>query len=270
SSESFDEFKKAMLDLGYEIKGGKHIAFRAKGQERFTRAKTLGDDYTQENIAARIENSRSVTENKRQIVDLSLIKKLPFTVDKQLLYAARRKKISDVKSLANTLMMIRNENILNRNDFVIRIDDLKAQALTIKEDIKKLNNKVESYRKVAKYLATVNKHKEVYMKYKKFSLLGKKEFYSRYEGDILSYKHAMVRLKQLNINPDTPLEKIVSLVNEYKFQVDVLSNDFNVLEKRIEIIRNAREVVNNIRHKRVDIRLEQNSKEEKFVDNIFP
>ncbi len=86
----------------------------------------------------------------------------------------------------------------------------------------------------------------------------------------MSYEYALERLKQLNVKTDTSLDKIVSLVYEYKLQVDDLSNKFNYIEKRVEMVRNAREVVNNIRHKRVDIKLEQNSRKEKFVEDIFP
>ena len=45
-----------MESYGYEIKFGKHIAFRKKGQQRFTRAKTIGDNYTEERIKDRILN----------------------------------------------------------------------------------------------------------------------------------------------------------------------------------------------------------------------
>jgi len=45
-SKDWDEFLKKMDNLGYEIKYGKHIAFRPKGKARFTRAKTIGEDYT--------------------------------------------------------------------------------------------------------------------------------------------------------------------------------------------------------------------------------
>lgn len=41
---------------GYEIKQGKHVAFRNKNQKRFTRAKTIGDNYTEEKIKERIRN----------------------------------------------------------------------------------------------------------------------------------------------------------------------------------------------------------------------
>ena len=44
-----------MAAQGYEIKQGKFISFRAPGQERFTRCKTLGENYTEEAITSRIK-----------------------------------------------------------------------------------------------------------------------------------------------------------------------------------------------------------------------
>ena len=43
-----------MQEAGYEIKTGKYISFRAEGQERFTRSKTIGENYTEERIKERI------------------------------------------------------------------------------------------------------------------------------------------------------------------------------------------------------------------------
>ena len=42
------------MATGYEIKTGKYISFRAEGQERFTRSKTIGENYTEERIKERI------------------------------------------------------------------------------------------------------------------------------------------------------------------------------------------------------------------------
>ncbi len=53
SADSFEDFLGKMRERGYEIKQGKYIAFRADGQERFTRAKTLGFYYQEENIRFR-------------------------------------------------------------------------------------------------------------------------------------------------------------------------------------------------------------------------
>ena len=47
-SKDWDEFLKKMAELGYEIKYGKHIAFKPEDKPRFMRAKTIGEDYTEE------------------------------------------------------------------------------------------------------------------------------------------------------------------------------------------------------------------------------
>ncbi len=64
-ADSFDDFLKKMQERGYEIKHGKHIAFRAEGQERFTRAKTLGFYYSEENIRFRIDRRLMYREGRQ-------------------------------------------------------------------------------------------------------------------------------------------------------------------------------------------------------------
>lgn len=65
-----------MIDLGYEIKYGKHIAFKPKGKARFTRAKTIGEDYTKERLKERIaerEFIKTPTVEKRigNVIDMN-------------------------------------------------------------------------------------------------------------------------------------------------------------------------------------------------------
>ncbi|MBN2797417.1 MAG: relaxase/mobilization nuclease domain-containing protein, partial [Clostridia bacterium] len=47
-SKDWNEFLEILKHDGYEIKPGKHISFRAINQERFTRSKTIGPDYTED------------------------------------------------------------------------------------------------------------------------------------------------------------------------------------------------------------------------------
>ena len=56
---SFEELLQRLQAAGYEIKPGKYISCRAPGQERFTRLKTLGTDYTEEAIKERIAGKRT-------------------------------------------------------------------------------------------------------------------------------------------------------------------------------------------------------------------
>jgi len=77
SSDTYDGFLTFMQEAGYDIKHGKHISFRAAGQERFTRTKTIGDRYTEERIRQRIAvpkkpptiSSRQFSPAIRRMVD---------------------------------------------------------------------------------------------------------------------------------------------------------------------------------------------------------
>ena len=60
SSSTFDSFLDFMQAAGYEVKQGKYMSFRATGQERFTRAKTVGDNYTEERIRERLAEDKSM------------------------------------------------------------------------------------------------------------------------------------------------------------------------------------------------------------------
>ena len=66
-SINWQDFLSKMEQYGYEIKQGKHIAFRSKNQQRFTRAKTIGVNYTEEKIKDRILNKDKELSN---IIDI--------------------------------------------------------------------------------------------------------------------------------------------------------------------------------------------------------
>lgn len=57
----FEEFLTLLREREYEIKQNKYLAIRPKGMQRFCRCKSLGGEYTEENIRKRIE-----AEDKQQ------------------------------------------------------------------------------------------------------------------------------------------------------------------------------------------------------------
>lgn len=54
-SDSWEDFLDAMMNV-CEVKHGKHIAFKLENQQRFTRGRTLGLDYSEESIKYRIHH----------------------------------------------------------------------------------------------------------------------------------------------------------------------------------------------------------------------
>jgi len=70
-SSDFEDFLKRLEASGHEIKRGKYISVRAPGQERFTRTKSLGVDYTEDAIAKRIAGDYTLTMSKEKAVDFT-------------------------------------------------------------------------------------------------------------------------------------------------------------------------------------------------------
>ncbi len=55
-TNTFDEFIENMKRKGFEVKTGKHLAFKGLKQERFFRCKSLGFEYTEDVIRFRLAN----------------------------------------------------------------------------------------------------------------------------------------------------------------------------------------------------------------------
>ena len=113
---NYDEFLAKMRAEGYEIKEGKHLSFRAPGQERFTRSDRLGSDYTREALQERSTSRRGRSGAAKNAV-LPNGRKVNLLIDIQAKMAAgkgagyeRWAKIFNLKEAAKTL------NFLIEND----------------------------------------------------------------------------------------------------------------------------------------------------------
>ena len=100
-SINWQDFLSKMESYGYEIKIGKHIAFKSKNQQRFTRAKTIGANYTEERIKERILNKDKELGN---IIDIKNNERIKQSKEYEL-WATKH----NLKTAASTLVEIRNK-----------------------------------------------------------------------------------------------------------------------------------------------------------------
>ena len=72
---SYKEFVSQMEAAGFTVKEGKHITFKAAGQERFVRGKRIGEDYTKLRIIERIasEKEKNIEKDTHIIIDKKFI-----------------------------------------------------------------------------------------------------------------------------------------------------------------------------------------------------
>jgi Relaxase/Mobilisation nuclease domain. len=233
-AQDYAHFIELLNEAGVEVKEGKHIAFRLQEQQRFVRGKTLGENYTRENIAEAIKNKDKIKQ--------PTIEKF----DKKIEFIARKQQIAATKELANILVLIRRENIRGVSDFDIKIDELKEQSRKVKADIKILDSKNSQYKEVAKYLVAYNKYLPIMQQYQKRSFITKKNFYKKYESELLAFEHALKQLEKLGINTNVDPDKVVELVRQQTQKTTELHTRFKQTEGRIDELRNAKKLVENI------------------------
>ena len=168
-SKDWDEFLKLMRSLGYEIKEGKHISFRAQGQERFTRAKRLGSAYAEEQIKSRIKGAKLLDTGDNHHV--SLLIDIEAAIKNQQKSSAGFEywaKIQNLKTAAKTVNFLTEHKLMNYADLADAADEKKAvfskTQLDIKETerrIKKLEEDILSIDNYRKTKAVVDKLSEV-------------------------------------------------------------------------------------------------------------
>lgn len=70
----FEELLKLLQQEGYEIKRGKQTAICGKEQKRFIRFRSLGEDYTEENLKKIIAGEKELPEKKEKVSDQKVVK----------------------------------------------------------------------------------------------------------------------------------------------------------------------------------------------------
>ena len=193
-SKDWAEFTQKMTELGYEIKYGKHIAFKHHDKARFTRAKTIGEDYTEERLKERIlenANQKTFTVKKRvgNIIDIANNPKIQQS--KGYEYWATK---HNLKVASDTVLSMREKGFqsLAQLDNSIKKSADKRQSL--QEKIKKLEEKIETLSMSMEQAHNVNKYRQVYQEYKKNP--GDKDFAREHKAEILLYENALEALKK--------------------------------------------------------------------------
>jgi hypothetical protein len=143
----------------YEIKQGKRIAFRSKNQQRFTRAKTIGVNYTEERIKDRILNKEKELGN---IIDIKNSEKAKSS--KGYEYWATK---HNLKTAASTLIEIRDKGFNSMEELERGISRISIEKNELKREFDKLSWEQKRIKEVVKHIQICMNKREHYEGYRK-------------------------------------------------------------------------------------------------------
>ena len=205
-SRSWDEFLMLMDKEKYEIKYGKYISFRAEGQERFTRSKTLGDHYTEESIRKRIAGESVRLSSKEPDIRNSLVIDIENNIKvMQSKGYANWAKVFNLKLVAETVNYLSENNISDISTLDAKISELsdklyekKERAKANEKRIKVLEEQIKDidfYRKTKPVVEGVPKH------------FGKEKYRHEHEAEFILYAAAERSIKKAFGDKKLPLIK---------------------------------------------------------------
>jgi len=192
--EDFDAFLRLMKDAGYEVKQGQHISFRASGQQKFTRLKSLGAGYSEDElrsvILGKTFHTPKVKRPYRKNPD-----KINLLVDIQAKLQAdkgpgyeRWAKVFNLKQMAQTINFLTENNI---TDYETLVDKTKAATdryHELSQQIKQIEKRMAEITELKKHIINYAKTKDVFTAYRQSGYSAK--FYESNLEDILLHQSA--------------------------------------------------------------------------------
>ena len=193
-SKDWEEFLKKMADLGYEIKYGKHIAFKPKDKARFTRTKTIGEDYTEERLKERIaerEFIKTPDVKKRigNVIDMNTNAKVKES--KGYEYWATK---HNLHTMAESVIYIREHGIKSVKQLDEYIQKAADERQNIQEKIKAIDKEMQKLSTTMEQVHTVKKYRACYKEYK--SNPSDKAFFEEHKAEITRYETDLTKLKK--------------------------------------------------------------------------
>ncbi len=237
TAKDYDDFLRLMQEAGYEIKIGKYISFRAEGQERFTRSKTIGENYTEERIKERIAG-RTPRRNRRQTVPkgISLIgdiqERIRLIDSKGYEYKA---KLTILKEAARTLNYLTENNLLQYADLEKKVEDVHSSYDRTGKELKGVEARLREVQPLIKNISNYQRLKPVYDAFQKAK--DKPGFKAKHEAELVIFEAARSTL--LAMQGD---EKLPSLKTLQAEQQRLLDEQQRLYDERAKLKKEVRQI----------------------------
>ncbi|MSA70000.1 relaxase/mobilization nuclease domain-containing protein [Ruthenibacterium lactatiformans] len=212
TSKDYDDFLRLMQEAGYEIKPGKYISFRAEGQERFTRSKTIGENYTEERIKERIAG-RTPRRSQRQTTPkgISLIGDIQERI--RLIDSKgyeHKAKLTILKEAARTLNYLTENNLLQYADLEKKVEDVHSSYDRTGKELKGVEARLREVQPLIKNISNYQRLKPVYDAFQKAK--DKPGFKAKHEAELVIFEAARSTL--LAMQGDEKLPSLKTLKAE--------------------------------------------------------
>lgn len=219
--KDFEELLTMLQRAGWEVKRGKRISLKGKGQERFKRLDSLGDDYSEAALRAIIAGEKE--HHPREKKTVQPMRQVNLLVDIQVKLQAgkgagyeRWAKVFNLKQMAQTLNYLSENNLMNIEDLTAKTDASIARVHELQVTIRETEKRMAELHALKGHIINYVKTREVYAAYRMAGY--SKKFVAEHEQEIKLHQAAkeafsalgtqkIPKVKEIQAEYDTLREK---------------------------------------------------------------
>ena len=232
---SFEELLQRLQAAGYEIKPGKYVSCRAPGQERFTRLKTLGADYTEEAIRERIAGKRTraakAPKAERRGVNLLIDIENSIKAEQSRGYE-QWAKIHNLKQAAMTMNFLTDNKIEQYADLTAKIAEIQTASGQAADALKTVEKRIADMAVLIKNISAYQKTKPAYEAYRKAR--NKEKYKAEHERAVILHEAAAKALKAAGVSKLPSIDALQAEYENLKQKKEALYADYGKLKKQVK------------------------------------
>ncbi len=197
-STGYDDFFRRMEAQGYEIKKGAYISFRAPGQQRFIRAKTLGSNYDEAALRRRLpEKSAPAPQAQSTPAAPSVQGVIDIAGNEKILASPGYKQWAAIFNLKQSAAAV---SLIQQYGGVAAFDELYKQAIGEKLDLAQAMNAADAEIKtlvaLRNTLRAYGRTKDIWKQYRALGEHLRPAFYRTHKADINAHRAAKRALSE--------------------------------------------------------------------------
>ena len=245
----FDTFLKLMMESGYEVKQGQHLAFKASGQQKFTRLRSLGEGYSEEELRSAILG-KTIHAPKAKVPYRKNPDKINLLVDIQVKLQAgkgpgyeRWAKVFNLKQMAQTISFLTENNITDYETLVEKTKAATDRYHELSQQIKDLEKRMAEITELKKHIINYAKTKEVYSAYRQAGFSAK--YYEANTENILLHQSAKQGFDSISLRKIPSMRDLQQEFNSCLDSKKVILKDY---VKQKNLMKESLTVQSNVDH----------------------
>lgn len=244
----FEDFLVKMRSRGYSIKRGKHIAFRSEEMGKNIRLRSLGEEFSEENLRAIIGGSaklkqpkpskpRKNLENKKD-ESISLLIDIDKALNEKGVGYQRWAKKFNLKQMAKTVNYLTENNLMDYNKLREKASGIPERLEDITAEIKLKESRLSEISTIQENIIHYAKTKEIYNDYHKSGYSPK--FKEEHITDIILHETSRDFFKKEGYKTFPKMKELTQEYKKLKREKDDLYKEYYSIKKENKDILNAK------------------------------